>query len=160
MFMKSLEDMATGSLDWAKEKALKAAAELLAAKPEGEARLLALIVNKLGDPSRRVASNAGYLISRLLTQHPLMGMVVVREVETFLFRCAPSPPGSQLQPCSRVPRVCQAVSGLISCVSLPWHCGIVCTSSACMDLAKLMMTKIVRTIRSTMTETAILGISF
>lgn len=86
MFVKALEDMATGSLDWAKEKALKAAAELLAAKPEAEARLLAVIVNKLGDPSRRVASNAGYNISQLLTQHPLMGMVVVREVETFLFR--------------------------------------------------------------------------
>lgn len=89
MFIKALEDMATGGLDWAKEKALRAAAELLAAKPEAEARLLALIVNKLGDPNRRVASNAGYHISRLLTQHPVMGSVVVREVETFLFRLTP-----------------------------------------------------------------------
>eukprot|EP00892_Ulva_mutabilis_P000964 jgi/Ulvmu1/10869/UM007_0043.1 len=86
MFLKALEDMATGGLEWAKEKSLKASSDLLAAKPEAEARLLALVVNKLGDPSRRVASNAGYHISRLLTQHPMMGTVVVREVETFLFR--------------------------------------------------------------------------
>ena len=76
-----------GNLDWAKQKALKAAHELLAAKPEQEARLLTIMVNKLGDPSRRMASNAGYLISCLLTEHPLMSTVVVREIESFLFRC-------------------------------------------------------------------------
>ena len=89
MFVNALETLSTGNLDWVKEKALKAAYELLAAKPELEGRLLTILVNKLGDPNRRVASKAGYLLSCLLTQHPLMGMVVVREVESFLFRCAP-----------------------------------------------------------------------
>jgi ribosome biogenesis protein MAK21 len=88
IFVAALEAAAGDNLDWIKEKALKAAFELLAAKPEAEARLLRLLVNKLGDPNRKVASKAGYLLSCLLTRHPLMGGVVVREVESFLFRCA------------------------------------------------------------------------
>lgn len=40
--------------------------ELLSAKPEGEAKLLAALVNKLGDPDRKLASKvgAGILLSR------------------------------------------------------------------------------------------------
>jgi hypothetical protein len=87
IFVAALEAASSDNLDWIKEKALKAAFELLAAKPEAEARLLRLLVNKLGDPNRKVASKAGYLLSCLLTRHPLMGAVVVREVERFLFRC-------------------------------------------------------------------------
>jgi ribosome biogenesis protein MAK21 len=54
--------------------------DLLARKPEGEARLLAGLVNKLGDPSRKLASKAAYLLSQLLGEHPVMKPVVVREV--------------------------------------------------------------------------------
>ena len=47
--------------------------ELLAAKPEQEQRLLTAIVNKLGDPNRKVASRASYLLGQLgllmLLQH-------------------------------------------------------------------------------------------
>eukprot|EP00955_Chlamydomonas_euryale_P012320 132407-Chlamydomonas_euryale.AAC.1 len=54
--------------------------ELLSQKPEAEAQLLSGLVNKLGDPSRKVASKAGFLLSQLLLQHPAMKPVVVREV--------------------------------------------------------------------------------
>ena len=54
--------------------------ELLTKKPEGEARLLSGITNKLGDPSRKIASNAGFLLSQLLMSHPGMKPVVLREV--------------------------------------------------------------------------------
>jgi len=37
-------------------------------------------VNKLGDPSRKLASDAAFLLGQLLLQHPAMKMVVVREV--------------------------------------------------------------------------------
>jgi ribosome biogenesis protein MAK21 len=86
IFVTALEAASVGNLDWVKEKALKASYELLAAKPELEVKLLTILVNKLGDPNRKVASKSGYLLSCLLTQHPLMGTVVVREVESFLFR--------------------------------------------------------------------------
>lgn len=51
-----LEEASRENLDFLKEKTLKAIAQLLAAKPEQEAHLLAALVNKLGDPSRKLAS--------------------------------------------------------------------------------------------------------
>lgn len=42
--------------------------------------LLSALVNKLGDPSRKLASDAAFLLGQLLLQHPAMKMVVVREV--------------------------------------------------------------------------------
>ena len=107
VFVSALEKAAADNLDWIKEKALKAAYELLAAKPEAEARLLALLVNKLGDPNRKVASKAGFLLSCLLTKHPLMGMVVVREIESFLFKCARLATGCCAPHCSRGAEVCR-----------------------------------------------------
>ena len=38
------------NLEYVRERALRAAYELLSTKPEGEARVLAMVVNKLGDP--------------------------------------------------------------------------------------------------------------
>ena len=54
--------------------------------PLQEAKLLSGLVNKLGDPSRKVASKAGYLLSSLLQEHPAMKVVVVAEVQRFMFR--------------------------------------------------------------------------
>lgn len=51
-----------------------------------ESKLLSGIVNKLGDPSRKIASKAGYLLSSLLQEHPAMKTVVVAEVQRFMFR--------------------------------------------------------------------------
>ena len=48
--------------------------------------MLSAVVNKLGDPSRKVASKGGYLLSSLLQEHPAMKAVVVAEVQRFLFR--------------------------------------------------------------------------
>ena len=56
--------------------------DLICRKSEAEARLLPALVNKLGDPSRKIASKAGYLLSQLLLQHPAMKPVVVREVRS------------------------------------------------------------------------------
>ena len=39
--------------------------ELLVAKPEQEQKLLTAISNKLGDPNRKVASRASYLLGQL-----------------------------------------------------------------------------------------------
>ena len=44
-------------------------AELLGAAPEGEQLLLQLLVNKLADGTRKVASKASYLLSQLLQKH-------------------------------------------------------------------------------------------
>ena len=54
-----LEEASRDNLEFLKEKALKAIAQLLLVKPEQEARLLSALVNKLGDPSRKLASKVG-----------------------------------------------------------------------------------------------------
>ena len=56
MFVSALEECSRDNLDFIKERAVRAIAALLRAKPEGEAALLTALVNKLGDPSRKLAS--------------------------------------------------------------------------------------------------------
>ncbi|KAG6543422.1 hypothetical protein Mapa_015092 [Marchantia paleacea] len=85
-FVISLDEASKDKLPFLKEKALKSVYELLKTKPEQERRLLSTLVNKLGDPERKVASNACYLLSSLLTAHPNMKKVVVDEVDGFVFR--------------------------------------------------------------------------
>jgi hypothetical protein len=89
-FIEALEQASRDPLVHLRERALRAIHALLQAKPEGEQALLQALVNKLGDPERRVASRAGYLLHQLLQQHPAMKVVVVREVrdddaEVFFF---------------------------------------------------------------------------
>ncbi|KAF9973347.1 hypothetical protein BGZ73_003424 [Actinomortierella ambigua] len=61
-------------------------AEILAAKPEQEQVLLEMLVNKLGDNENKVSAKASFEIQQLLRKHPVMAMVVVREVERLLMR--------------------------------------------------------------------------
>jgi ribosome biogenesis protein MAK21 len=42
--------------------------------------LLAMLVNRLGDAERKIASKTGHLLRELLKSHPQMKMVVVKEV--------------------------------------------------------------------------------
>jgi len=48
--------------------------------------MLALQINKLGDPVRRVAAKATYQIKLLLEKHPAMKAVVLSEIERLLHR--------------------------------------------------------------------------
>eukprot|EP00850_Spirogloea_muscicola_P023741 SM000385S14619 [mRNA] locus=s385:504:8518:+ [translate_table: standard] len=85
-FVFAVEAATKDSLPFYKDKALKTVFELLKAKPEQERRLLSALINKLGDPDRKVASKAGYLLGSLLIAHPNMKMVVVQEADLFVFR--------------------------------------------------------------------------
>ena len=85
-FIESLSDLTKDNLEFIKEKSLKTSFDLLLTRPEQEAQLLRIIINKLGDPERKLASNAGYLITKLLSHHEGMKHVVVREVENFIYR--------------------------------------------------------------------------
>eukprot|EP01124_Arcella_intermedia_P019447 TRINITY_DN26761_c0_g1_i1.p1 TRINITY_DN26761_c0_g1~~TRINITY_DN26761_c0_g1_i1.p1 ORF type:complete len:880 (-),score=291.92 TRINITY_DN26761_c0_g1_i1:6-2423(-) len=69
-----------------REKSLKFVFDLLTSKPEEEHTLLALLVNKLGDSEKRLASNTAFYLTKLLEQHSNMKLVVVREIETFIHR--------------------------------------------------------------------------
>ena len=85
-FLDGIEQLTKDNLEFLKQKAIKTTFTLLKSKPEQESRLLGILVNKLGDPSRKMASNAVYLMHSLLEEHPGMKLVVVQEVENFLFR--------------------------------------------------------------------------
>lgn len=85
-FIVALEEASRDMLPTLKDRALKAMYGLLRSKSEQERRLLSALVNKLGDPENKAASNANYHLSKLLTDHPNMKAVVIDEVDTFLFR--------------------------------------------------------------------------
>lgn len=85
-YIFALEEASRDVLATLKDKALKTIYALLRSKSEQERRLLSALVNKLGDPENKAASNADFLLSKLLSDHPNMKAVVVDEVDNFLFR--------------------------------------------------------------------------
>ncbi|PIA53742.1 hypothetical protein AQUCO_00900373v1 [Aquilegia coerulea] len=85
-FVFALEEASRDMLPILKDKALKTMYLLLKGKSEQERRLLSALVNKLGDPENKGASNADYYLSDLLEAHPNMTAVVIDEVDSFLFR--------------------------------------------------------------------------
>ncbi|KAJ3355022.1 hypothetical protein HDU83_004193 [Entophlyctis luteolus] len=96
-FLKLLEELSKDPLVHVKSAALTHIAALLAAKPEQEASLLTLVVNKIGDTTSSasakgaggsMASKAAHLLhTKILVTHPDMAAVVVSEVERLLARC-------------------------------------------------------------------------
>lgn len=74
-----------------KKAALSTACSLLMQVPEGEEMLLTVIVNKIGDPGRKIASAAGHQLRLILEEHPAMVNVVAREVQQLAHRPHLSP---------------------------------------------------------------------
>ncbi|KAK7349332.1 hypothetical protein VNO77_06613 [Canavalia gladiata] len=85
-FIVALEEASRDMLPALKTKSLKTIYVLLSRKSEQERRLLSALVNKLGDPDNKAASNADFHLSNLLSDHPNMKAVVIDEVDSFLFR--------------------------------------------------------------------------
>ncbi|QDS74151.1 hypothetical protein FKW77_001412 [Venturia effusa] len=85
--LKVLEGWCNDEVEYARNRAVTFVWELLKEKPEQEENLLRLLVNKLGDTDRKVASRASYLLLQLQVTHPLMKKVVVDAIESeLLFR--------------------------------------------------------------------------
>lgn len=84
--MEALENGLKSSVDYFKKLCLEMAASLLMSKPEQEARLLTMIVNKLGDPSSKTCSKCIEVLKNVISVHPVMKGVVVREVRQFIYR--------------------------------------------------------------------------
>ncbi|KAK6148778.1 hypothetical protein DH2020_016303 [Rehmannia glutinosa] len=85
-FVSALQEASLDVIVKLKSLALKTIYTLLKSKSEQERRLLSALVNKLGDPENKVASNADYHLANLLAEHPNMKAVVIDEVDNFLFR--------------------------------------------------------------------------
>ncbi|KAK0104742.1 hypothetical protein ONS95_005012 [Cadophora gregata] len=82
--LKVLEGWCNDELEYARLQAVTFVYELLKEKPEQEANLLRLLVNKLGDPDKKIASRTSYLLLQLQTSHPLMKPIILRSIESEL----------------------------------------------------------------------------
>lgn len=80
--LKLLETWCNDEVEFARTKAVTSVFELLRDKPEQEENLLRLLVNKLGDTSKKVASRASYLLLQLQNTHPSMKRTIVDAVES------------------------------------------------------------------------------
>ncbi|OIW34463.1 CBF-domain-containing protein [Coniochaeta ligniaria NRRL 30616] len=76
-----LEVWCGDEIEYSRSRALDFVFGLLRDKPEQEANLLRLLVNKLGDRDRKIASRASYLLLQLLNTHPGMKGIMVKTVE-------------------------------------------------------------------------------
>jgi ribosome biogenesis protein MAK21 len=85
-FVQILSQAAHNTVVFFKTKAIRTIYELLAAKPEQERALLALLVNKFGDLAPKVSSNVSFHLKKLVDSHPGMKLVIAKEIEIFLAR--------------------------------------------------------------------------
>lgn len=76
-----LESWCSDEIEYSRMKAVDFVYGLLKEKPEQESNLLTLLVNKLGDRDRKIASRASYLLLQLQVSHPGMKPIIVRSVE-------------------------------------------------------------------------------
>lgn len=85
--LEALEVWCNDEIEFSKSRAINFVYELLKEKPEQEANLLRLLTNKLGDPSKKIASQTSYLLMQLMAVHPLMKMTIISSIESeLLFR--------------------------------------------------------------------------
>lgn len=86
-----LEVSCSDPVEWYRIKCLGIIQELLSLKPECEVRFLAVLVNKLGDPNRKVSTRAHRLLTAVFDHHPRMKPVIVDEIERLLLRANVNP---------------------------------------------------------------------
>ena len=82
--LKILETWCNDEVVFARSKAVDYVYELLRDKPEQETNLLRLLVNKLGDSDKKVASKTSYNILQLENSHPMMKPLIVAAIESDL----------------------------------------------------------------------------
>jgi ribosome biogenesis protein MAK21 len=82
--LSSLDQGLKSTVDHFKKSSMAVVKDLLVSKPEQEARLLTMIVNKLGDPSTKISAYAVELLNEVIRDHLAMRSIVIREVRQFI----------------------------------------------------------------------------
>ena len=85
-FITMLEKLSHDSILYVRMKIVSHIFSLLKAKPEQEANLLRLGVNKLGDIDNKVSSKTSYQILLLEQEHPAMKQIICESVIDIVFR--------------------------------------------------------------------------
>lgn len=85
--MKVLETWCNDGVEFARARAIAYVWELLKDKPEQESNLLRLLVNKLGDREKKIASKVSFLLLQLENVHPFMKSTIISAIASeVLFR--------------------------------------------------------------------------
>ncbi|TKA56439.1 hypothetical protein B0A53_02009 [Rhodotorula sp. CCFEE 5036] len=84
--LQSLEQMSVDPLPHPRTQAVMHLSNLLRDKPEQESNILRLLVNKLGDTNRAIASKTSHHLLQVLQTHPGMTPILVREVAALVLR--------------------------------------------------------------------------
>jgi ribosome biogenesis protein MAK21 len=98
-FVNLLKEMLHDPVSDIREKILGVVFDLLYNRPEQEQMLLKLVINKIGDPNRKLASKCILLLLKLLNRHVNMKLVVIREFEYLLHRPNLSPKAQYYSVC-------------------------------------------------------------
>lgn len=87
-FIDNIEEIGLKStnIEYFKKYCMEIVCDLLINKPEQEARLLNMLVNKLGDPMKGIVPKCIELLDKIMSIHSVMKGVIVREVRQFLHR--------------------------------------------------------------------------
>ncbi|XP_031631249.1 CCAAT/enhancer-binding protein zeta [Contarinia nasturtii] len=85
-FLRNIQNAIQSGQEANKKQAIICASKLLSYAPEKEQMLLSMLVNKLGDPSKMIASKALHHLTEVSFKHPAMCGVIANETEKFLFR--------------------------------------------------------------------------
>jgi ribosome biogenesis protein MAK21 len=85
-FLLNLQAALQNGKEINKVKAIISTSNLLRACPEREAFLLSMLVNKFGDPDKKIASKATYHLRQILLTHPNMAHHMILETEKLIFR--------------------------------------------------------------------------
>ncbi|SPO04207.1 related to MAK21 - protein required for 60S ribosomal subunit biogenesis [Cephalotrichum gorgonifer] len=76
-----LEVWCGDEIDYSRTRSLDFVYGLIREKPEQEANLLRLLVNRVGDRDRKIASRSSHLLIQLQSMHPGMKDVIIRTIE-------------------------------------------------------------------------------
>lgn len=85
-YLQNLQAALQNGKEINKIKVIISASNLLRNCPEREAFLLTILVNKFGDPDKKIASKATYHLRQILLTHPNMAHVMIIETEKLIFR--------------------------------------------------------------------------
>ena len=80
--LRLIESWLSDAIENARTRSLDFVFELLKERPEQEENLLRLLVNKLGDTNKKIASKASHRILRVQNFHPSMKGVIVSAIES------------------------------------------------------------------------------
>ncbi|KAG9084675.1 hypothetical protein FRC06_003944 [Ceratobasidium sp. 370] len=84
--LQLLETLSLDPLPYIRTQTMSLIFTLLKEKSEQEQNLLRLLVNKLGDSDRSVASKASFHLLQLLVPHPSMKGVIIREMTSLVLK--------------------------------------------------------------------------